>query len=66
MTAASTLHSSLVLRQHLVAQAGVLHIEGNHLAQAEAQHGNGFGSLGGQGIEVQHEDADHGVGQDQR
>ena len=55
----------LVLRQHLVADAGVLHIEWNHFAQAEAHHGDGFGSLGGQGIEVEHKDADERVGQNQ-
>jgi 50S ribosomal subunit-associated GTPase HflX len=65
MTAASTLHFCLVLRQHLVAQSGVLHVEGNHLAQAEAQHGVGFSGLGGQGIEVQHKDAHHRIRQHQ-
>ena len=41
-------------------------IERHHFAQAEAQNGNGLGCLLGQGIEVEHEDADRGVGQDQR
>ena len=55
----------LTLREHLVADAGVLHVEGNHFAQAEAHHGDGFGGFAGQGIEVEDEDADEGVGQDQ-
>ena len=55
-----------VLRQHLIADAGVLHVKGNHLAQAEADHGDGFSGFGGKGIEVEDEDADERVGQDQR
>ena len=56
----------LVLGEDLVADAGVLHVEGNHFAQAEAQDGKGFSGAGGQGIEVEHEDADGGVGKHQR
>ena len=41
--------------KHLVAHARMLHVEGNHLAQPEAQHRQRFGRLCGQGIEVQHE-----------
>ena len=57
-TAASTLHSVSFCDEHLIADAGVLHIEGNHLAQAEADDGNGFSGFGGKGIEVEDEDAD--------
>jgi hypothetical protein len=46
MTAASTLHSSCS-PQHLVAQAGVFHVERDHLAQPEAQHREGFSGLAG-------------------
>ena len=44
----------------------MLHVKGNHLAQAEAEHRDGFSGLGGQGIEVEHEDADQRVGKDER
>ncbi len=52
------------LRQQLIADAGVLDLERDHFAQAEAHDGEGFSGLGGQGIEIEDEDADNGVGQD--
>jgi hypothetical protein len=55
----------LGLHQHLVAQAGMLHVKWNHLAQAEAQHRVSFSRFAGHGIEVQNEDADHRIRQDQ-
>ena len=61
--AASTLHSDSFCDEHLIADAGVLHIEGNHFAQAEAHDGDRFDGFGGQGIEVEDEDANKGVGQ---
>ena len=63
-TAARTLHSDSVCDKHLIADAGVLDIEGDHFAQAEADDGNGLSGFGGKGIEVEDEDADDGVGQD--
>ena len=39
----------------------MFHVEGNHLAQAEAQHRVSFGGFTGQRIEVQYKDADNGV-----
>ena len=54
----------LGFREHLVADAGVFHVERNHFAQTETEDGECFSGLGGQGIEVENEDADHGVGQD--
>jgi len=55
----------LGLGEHLVADAGMLDVEGDHFAEAETQDGEGFRGAGGQGIEVEHEDADDGVGQNE-
>ena len=44
----------------------MLHIEGDHLAQPEAQYRKDVGFARGQGIEVQYKDADGGVRQHQR
>ena len=54
-----------VLREHLIADAGVLNFKGNHFAQAEADERNGFRGFCGKGIEVEDEDADEHVGQEQ-
>ena len=42
----------------------MLNLEGNHFAQAEAHDGEGLSGLGGEGIEIEDEDANNGVGQD--
>ena len=54
----------LALGEDLVAEAGVFHIEGNHLAQPEAQYRDRLAGACGQGIEVEHEDAHGSVGND--
>jgi len=43
----------------------MLHIEWHHLAHAEAEHRNGLAGAGGQGIEVEHKDADCSIGHHQ-
>jgi hypothetical protein len=43
----------------------VFDVEGDHFPEAEAENGNGFGRLGWQGIEIEDEDPDRGVGQDE-
>ena len=53
-----------VLRQNLIADAGMFHVERDHLAQAKAHDRDGFSVFGGQGIEVEDEDADQRVGKD--
>ena len=53
------------LGQDLIADGGMLHVKGHHLAQAEAEHGEGFRLLGGKGIEVEDEDAGRGIGHDE-
>ena len=61
-----TLHSFFVFGEDLVAEAGVFDVEGDHFAQAETEDREWPRGLGGEGIEVEHEDADDGVGENER
>ena len=62
--ATSTRASVLLCGEDLVAEAGVLHFEGNHFAESETQYRDCLAGARGQGIEVENEDANRGVGND--
>ncbi len=50
----------------LVADGGVVGVEGEEFFEAEADDGEGFGGFAGELVEVEQEDADGGVGDDER
>ena len=50
----------------LEADHGVVGVEGQQLLEAEADDGEGFGELVGERVEVEQQDADGGVGDDER
>ena len=49
----------------LIADGGIVGVEGQELFEAEANDGEGFGGLAGQRVEVEQKDADGGVGDDE-